>query len=136
MKNRNFLILAILALLLALFALLYFTRVGMAPTTKPAPGTATVEVTALPKVITLYQKGEGESDLAAFVSKELARGLRTMAIFRAINVLDEPQMADFFSVSSMPSIIFLKPNGRMYKAHAGYLDKGQIVAVLKEMPQN
>ncbi len=85
----------------------------------------------LPKVITLYQKGEGESDLAVYVSKELARESRGVANFSVIDTSDEPQMLEYYGVSSVPAEIFISPSGKVYKVHEGYLDKAKILATLK-----
>ena len=136
MKSTSFWVVSIGLLILVLLGI-YFLVPGIAPEKKlpPAPGTASPEarVVLLPKVVTLYQKGEGESDLAAFVSKELAGAKKIAAVFRAINVQDEPQMAEFYGVSNIPAIVFLLPDGRVYKKFEGYLDKAKILGVLSAM---
>jgi len=83
----------------------------------------------LPRVITLYQKGEGESDLAAFVSRELAKEGKLLASFRSINVTEDPQAAVYYGVTEHPTIVFIRPNGRIYLKHEGYLDKAKIKAL-------
>ena len=93
---------------------------------------ASPEAKALPKVITLYQKGEGESDLAVYVSKELVRESGAAA-FSAIDTSDEPQMLEYYGVNSVPAVIFLTPVGKVYKVHEGYMDKGAILGTLKSM---
>lgn len=132
-KNGWLSIVIIAALLIVAGIVLISLRGAPAPSKKVTGETVTGEVKALPKVITLYQKGEGESDLAAFVARELAKGSKSLANFGAVNVLDEPQMAGFFGVSSMPAIIFVRPNGKVYRKYSGYLDKSKIVAVLRTM---
>lgn len=135
MKNRALIwviVVAVAVLLVGVTFLIYF-RAGLAPSpTKTAVATSEAKA-VLPRVITLYQKGEGESDLALFVSNELARGERGLAVFRAVNILDEPQMAEFYGVSSMPTIVFVTVSGQVYRKHSGYLDKKVILATLKSM---
>lgn len=135
MKNKN-LIWAIIAVVLVLAAA--WVLLGRAPAPSPVKPVkvSTPEAAALPKVITLYQKGDGESDLAAFVAKELSQKCRAMASFRLINVLDEPQMAEYFGVSSQPAVIFLLPSGRVYTKHEGYLDQKKIISILLAMQKS
>ncbi|MFA6170077.1 MAG: thioredoxin family protein [Candidatus Margulisiibacteriota bacterium] len=84
------------------------------------------KVGKLPKVLTLYQKGEGESDLAAFVSSELAKEARNVAFFRAINVTEDPQAAVYYGVTEHPTIVILRPNGSIFLKYEGYLDKAKL----------
>ena len=105
----------------------------------PPPPVASPEAKSalpLPRVVTLYQKGDGESDLAAFVSKELSNTKIALAVFRAVNVMDEPQMAEFYGVNNTPAIIFLRPNGKVFKVYEGYLDKRKILSVLSKMEKS
>lgn len=138
MKNKNliWIIIAVVALIIIIaigWALL--RRIPSPSPIKPA-GVVTAEAVVLPKVITLYQKGEGESDLAAFVSRELAKKFKGMAVFRLINVLDDPQMAGYFGVNSHPAVIFQLPSGRVYSKYEGYLDQKKILSILQSMPKS
>jgi thioredoxin-like negative regulator of GroEL len=100
----------------------------------PPPSSVTREaVKALPKVITLYRKGEGESDLAVYVAKELAAKNRGLANFSNIDTSDEPQMLEFYGVNSVPTIIFIAPTGKVVRKHEGYLDQGAILQLLRSM---
>ena len=123
-----------------LYLILFFAYPKLAGRDKMPPLPKEVvspEVTSvLPRVITLFQKGDGESDLAVFVANELAGSKKISAVFRSINVGDEPQMADFYGVSNMPAVIFIHANGKMYKKFEGYLDKAKIMAVLSSMDKN
>ena len=135
MKKNLLLLLAVLAVVIV--GLLYLALRPAAPPPEVKLAVATPEATAvkpvaLPKVVTLYQKGERESDLAIFVSRELARELRGRASFRLINVEDEPQMAEFYGVSEIPSVIILTPGGAVRAKHEGYWDKAAIVSALKK----
>jgi thioredoxin-like negative regulator of GroEL len=102
----------------------------------PAVKVTTEAKAPLPRVITLYQPGEGESDLAVFVSKELAREQRGLAVFRSIDVSDEPQMAGFFGVSALPAIVFQLPSGKVAAKYEGYVDKNRILAVVRSLAAN
>jgi hypothetical protein len=76
MKKTNYLVLLAVLVVVLIAGGLWLIVSRNAGTGKPLPPLpATVGskvVRALPRVITLYQKGEGESDLAFFVSNELA----------------------------------------------------------------
>jgi thiol-disulfide isomerase/thioredoxin len=136
MKNSSFWVAAVGLLVLVLLGVFFFfPKYFQEKSLPPVPGTSTPEAKTvlLPKVITLYQKGEGESDLAAFVSKELSGAAKIQAVFRAINVQDEPQMAEFYGVSNIPAIVFLLPSGKVYKKIEGYMDKRKILGVLAAM---
>jgi hypothetical protein len=126
-------IVALIALLVIGAALLWLS---LRPTSVPPPPpktAATQEAKALPKVITLFQKGEGESDLAVYVQKELSAKAGTVANFSVIDTSDEPQMLEFYGVNSVPAIIFLTSAGKVYRVHEGYLDKGAILSILRSM---
>jgi len=135
MRKTIYILLLILAIVLVVVGISRLVKKapeGAPPAIKLVTPEAVPEKKLLPKVITLYQKGEGESDLAAFVSKELSKQ-KGIAVFRTVNVLDEPQMASYFGVSSVPTIVFILPSGKIYKKHEGYLDKGQILKALTFM---
>jgi len=104
----------------------------LAPPPRSAAGTKEAS-RALPKIITLYQKGEGESDLAVYVARELAGQARGLAAFSNIDTSDEPQMLEYYGVSSVPAIIFLSPAGKVVQKHEGYLDKAAILKVLRSI---
>lgn len=84
------------------------------------------------KVVTLYQKGEGESDLAAYASRGMAYELKREAIFSQVNTLDEPQAAVFYGVIEHPTVVFLSASGKVLSKHQGYLEKAEVVALLKK----
>lgn len=133
-NNLPVIVMAVVVLLAAGAALYWFNLQSARVSTLPPPPTGTQEaVRALPKVITLYQKGEGESDLAVYVEKELAAKNRGLANFSSIDTSDEPQMLEFYGVSSVPAVIFITPTGKVYKKHEGYLDQGAILSILKSM---
>jgi hypothetical protein len=138
MKKNYYLLLAVAAVVLIAALYLVLRPAPTPPEVKLAapPETAAPKPAALPKVITLYQKGESESDLAIFVSRELARELRGQASFRLINVEDEPQLAEFYGVSEIPSVVILTPGGAISAKHEGYWDKAAIVAVLRKLGAN
>jgi len=136
-KNVWFWAVAVVAILYIFFFLAYPRLAGQNKLPPPPKQIVSPEATSvLPRVITLYQKGDGESDLAAFVANELAGSKKVPAVFRSINVLDEPQMVEFYGVSNTPAVIFLRANGQMYKKFEGYLDKAKIIAVLSSMDKN
>lgn len=119
------------ALLLAGFVLFRFYQ-NAAPVKPPPPKLAAVK-TALPRVITLYQKGEGESDLAVFVSNELAKKYKGAADFSSADTLNEPQLTEYYGVTAVPTLVFITPAGRVFTRHEGYLDKAGILRILASM---
>ena len=139
MKKNFFLLLAVLAVVIIGALYLFLRPAAQPPAVKLAgvsPEAAAAKSAVLPKVITLYQKGESESDLAIFVSRELARELRGRAAFRLINVEDEPQLAEFYGVSEIPSVVILTPGGAIQAKHEGYWDKSAIIAVISKLGVN
>jgi len=128
MRKVIYAVIILLAALLVVGTLMVARKApsGNAPASTALP-IPEAEKGPLPKVITLYQKGEGESELAAFVAKELSRELKDQAVSRAINVLAEPQMAEFYGVSTTPAVIILSPAGQILFKHEGYLDKAEII---------
>ncbi len=136
MNKLNLVLIAVIVVLLAVLAAVLWPKFQppQLPPPPTAPKTGSQEaVKALPKVITLFQKGEGESDLAVFVGKELSRQARGLAVFSMIDTSDEPQMLGYYGVNSVPAIIFLTRAGKVYKVHEGYLEKGAILNILKSM---
>ena len=135
MKKSIWIAFALVVILIVAFALM---RSGTPEKKLPPPPAASPEagVVFLPKVVTIYQKGEGESDLAAFVARELAREKRGLANFRLINIMDEPQLAEFYGVNNTPAVIFISSAGRIFRKFEGYIDKTKILAVLSAMDQN
>jgi len=84
-------------------------------------------------VLTLFQKGDGEFDLAAYVSRGLAWELKGIAIFQSIDVSGDAQIADYYEISSFPAVIFLSPAGKVLSKHEGYLSKEDILSTLKSL---
>ena len=139
MRKTIYILLLVLAIVLVIMGISMLVKKGLSgtpPAMKVVTPEAVSEKKLLPKVITLYQKGEGESDLAAFVSKELSSKQKGIAVFRTVNVLDEPQMAGYFGVSSAPTIVFIMPSGKIYKKYEGYLDKGRILQIIRSMQKS
>jgi len=134
-KNNVWLILVVVVLVLfALWLALFKERVSTPKILPPAPqASPEAKSILLPKVITLYQKGEGESDLAAFVAREMAAKFKDKASFRVINVQDEPQISGYYGVTTVPAIVFLLPSGKLFKVFEGYLDKDKILGVLNSI---
>lgn len=135
MSKFNITVFIALVLLAIAFGALLWP--SLQPAQLPPPPTAKQmtmpEAKALPKVITLFQKGEGESDLAVFVGKELAAKSRHLAAFSMVDTSDEPQMLGYYGISSVPAVIFITPAGKVYKVHEGYLEKAAILGTLKSM---
>jgi hypothetical protein len=137
MKTIHWIVLVVvLAVLLAVGV--YFLRAAQAPApvqpAQEAKPVATVEArVVLPKVLTLYQPEDGESDLAVFVSNELNKEAREKASFRLINVEAEPQLAELYGVSDTPAVVFLTGSGRLFRKHEGYLDKQEILAIVAQI---
>jgi hypothetical protein len=134
MKNNLPVLLIICVVILAALVYVFYSLSAPAPEVKLAALPA--QKIALPKVVTLYQKGESESDLAVFVSNELSRELSGKASFRLVNIADEPQMAEFYGVDETPAVIILTPAGAVQAKHEGYWEKASIVAVLKTLGTN
>jgi hypothetical protein len=82
------------------------------------------------KVVTLYQKGEGESDLAAYASRGMAYELKGEAVFSQVNTLDDPQAAVFYGVIEHPTVVFISAGGKVLYKHQGYLEKDEVVGIL------
>lgn len=136
MKNNSLIWIVAALVVVAVVVGWFMLRPAPAPSPVKPAGVATPEAAPLPKVITLYQKGDGESDLAAFVSAELTKKYQRLAAFKLINVLDEPQMAEYYGVSSQPAVIFQLPSGRIFSKHEGYLSKQKILSTLKAMAKS
>ena len=138
MKKTNYLVLlAVFVLLLIVGGLWLVINRNTAPANLPPKPAAFGEKTAraLPRVITLYQKGEGESDLAVFVSNELAAKNKGLAKFSTIDTLNEPQMTEYYGVTAVPTVVFLTPSGRIYARHEGYLDQAGILRTLRSLAE-
>ena len=135
MKKYMFPLLVIVLFVFGLFSVFNFLR-PKTPAVQPAKSAAPKVASSkpLPRVVTLYQKGEGESDLAFFVSRELAAKNVVLANFSAVNVLDDPQLVEYYGVETTPALIFLLPSGKLYKKHEGYLDKQRIMAIVATIP--
>ncbi|MCU0640961.1 MAG: hypothetical protein MUC35_02600 [Candidatus Margulisbacteria bacterium] len=137
-KPQLFLIVAVIAVLLGLA--FWYVRAGSQPVeTVPAQGTpeaTAVKPAPLPKVITLFRKGDSESDLAIYVSRELSRELKDKVAIRLINIDDEPQMAEYYGVTEFPAVVILTPGGAVRAKHDGYWDKAEILGVLKTISAN
>jgi hypothetical protein len=138
MKAINLVIMVVvLAAILALG--LFFLRnsqptAPVQPAQETKPVVATVEArVGLPKVLTLYQPEDGESDLAVFVSNELNKEARGVATFRLINVEAEPQLAELYGVSDTPAVVFLTSTGKLFRKHDGYLDKKEILSIVAQI---
>lgn len=134
MKKTNawVILFVVIVFLFALWFLAFKDRSSVPKILPPPPPQASPEARSiiLPKVITLYQKGDGESDLAAFVAREMSAKYKDKAVFHAINVLEEPQMSDYYGVTTAPAIIFLLPSGKLFRVFEGYMDKSQILGIL------
>jgi hypothetical protein len=134
MKKTNYLVpLAALVLILIAGGLWLAINRNAVPGKLPPKPTAVGEKAALPRVITLYQKGEGESDLAVFVANELAAKNKGLAEFSTIDTLNEPQMTEYYGITAVPTVVFLTPSGRIYARHEGYLDQAGILRMLRSM---
>jgi hypothetical protein len=137
MKKTNYLVLLAVLVVVLIAGGLWLIVSRNAGTGKPLPPLpATVGskvVRALPRVITLYQKGEGESDLAFFVSNELAVKQKGLAQFSTIDTLNEPQMTEYYGITSVPTVVFLNPEGRIFARHEGYLDQAGILRTLRSL---
>ena len=132
MKKINYLVLLAALVLLLLAGGLWLAHYRHAAPAKLPPPPAGQKA-ALPRVITLYQKGEGESDLAVFVSDELAAKNKGLAQFSTIDTLNEPQMTEYYGVTSVPTVVFLTPSGRIFARHEGYLDQAGILRTLRSI---
>ena len=108
------------------------TILTAAITEKPAVVEKTVRVAGL-KIITLFQSGDGESDLALFVSGELAKKYAGRVKFQSVDVEAQPEMAEFYHVVTYPTLLFLSPTGKLLKKHEGYLAKEEIEATINSL---
>jgi len=99
------------------------------PTFKAAPEPAAPKI----KVLTLYQKGERFSNLAVGVSSALGKKFQDLAIFQSINLLEEPQLAGFYDISSAPAVVFVSPGGKVLYTHEGFLAKEEIIRKISEL---
>ncbi len=136
MKNSIWTIGALVVIIILAFLLLGGRSTEKKLPPPPPAATPEAQVVPLPRVVTVYQKGEGESDLAAFVARELAREKGGLASFRLINLADEPQMAEFYGVNNAPAVIFISSAGKIFRKFEGYIDKTRILAVLSSMDKN
>lgn len=135
--------LAIVLVIVAVAALLFALTLGPKPA-KPSPSIPNkteAEITTtspsqeaarrLPEVITLFQKGDGESDLALFVAAEMEKDSSSIARFKKIDVANDPEVAAFYGVNSIPAVIIKAASGRVLVKHEGYMDKDAILDALK-----
>lgn len=141
MKNNNFWLMAVL-LIIVVAALAWLLRPDYSspPTNQPIVVPSTIKAAAptekprrLPQVITLYQKGEGESDLALFVAKELEKKFGQLATYRNVDTREDDQLAEYYGVSEMPAIIILNAAGKAVRIHEGYLAQEEILKTLKSL---
>ena len=107
-----------------------------APSAGKLVASASAEVFAPQKVVLLYQKGDGESDLLVLVVGEISREKKGLASFHYINTLEEPQMAEFYGISTLPALIYLSPSGKVLFKHEGYQDKEKIIAEILKSRKN
>jgi thioredoxin-related protein len=59
-----------------------------------------------------------------------------LARFRKIDVANDPEVAEFYGVNSIPAIIIKAANGRIIVKHEGYLDKESILNALRVAAKN
>ena len=133
MKKFFILMLVMIAVLFA--GALIFIPKGAPPatsttTTLDLAVTVTPEARPAQKVITLFQKGEGESDLSAYVARGLSAELKGRVVFTIVDVQEEPQIAEYYNVDSVPTLIFISPTGKIFHRHEGYLSKDAILKIL------
>ncbi|MFH1387175.1 MAG: thioredoxin family protein [bacterium] len=141
--KKLFLVLAVVVAAGFLFAL----TLGPRPDNVPASSTTTIEEKkaspssqenrkSLPEVVTLFQKGDGESDLALFVASELEKQAGQVARFKNIDVARDPEVAAFYGVNSIPSVIIKTAGGRVLIKHEGYMDSDAILNALRAAGKN
>lgn len=142
MKKQLFWAALILLVIVAAFFLLSPKQEAPKPT-PPVTAQKISEKTAgvkpngfLPQVITIYQKNERMDSRALSISRELAITHSSAADFQSINILEEPQIADYYGVTSTPTIIFATPSGRVYKKFVGSMSKDEILSLLSASPKN
>ncbi|MFA6431147.1 MAG: thioredoxin family protein [Candidatus Margulisiibacteriota bacterium] len=84
-------------------------------------------------VLTLYRSGEGESDLAAYVSRGMNYEAKDLANFKQLEVSASPQIIESYGVETLPAIIFISPSGKVVHKHSGYADKEELLGILNKI---
>jgi len=139
--SKNILVALLVVGLIVMGAALLAILVG-----RPQPGPSTTTTTMLPfakpvvkanlpKVLTIYQKGEYYSEKASLISKTLASAskYKDIAIFQAVNLLEEPQLAGYYGVTQIPALIIVSSSGRVLLKHEGFLSKEEIILLLSSL---
>lgn len=132
--NKNVIITVVFALLILLGGLFSVFSLLASPQVAPSPPplpTDLAEKRIVPTLVNLIKEGERESSLSLALIARLEDKYKGRAVFRNIDVEDEPEMARVYNVRSLPTIIIMNPTGRIIYRHEGYVDEEIIIDKLK-----
>ncbi len=145
MQNRNFLLFLVLIGVIVVAGVLFINKVAPPADTdlssslqteagqeasEPVPTTIARKY-APPTAINLYRMGDGESELALFTFKEMAKKYKGRAFFQNIDVEKKPEIASFYKVESVPVIIIKSSSKKIVFRRAGYVDEEELARRLR-----
>ncbi|MDD4178804.1 MAG: hypothetical protein PHH14_01985 [Candidatus Margulisbacteria bacterium] len=147
---KNYFLWGLLALLLAIFLVVYFLKLGgtlavkpgektpstMATAAKTGEAVAPVAIPTSAKVIILYQAGEEDSDVQAAIARDLVDEGYNRASIRLVNVAADPQMVEYYDATVFPTLVFISTSGKVYKKQTGVLEKQQLINLVESMLKN
>ena len=88
-----------------------------------------VEKKKLPVISDFWASWCGPCRMLSPILEQAAKELEGKAVVAKINVDDEPELANKFSISSIPTIMVFK-NGKVVKKSIGVISKEQIIELL------
>ncbi len=88
-----------------------------------------VEKNQLPVIADFWASWCGPCRMLSPILEQAAKELEGKAVVAKINVDDEPELANKFSISSIPTIMVFK-NGKVVKKSIGVISKEQIIELL------
>jgi thioredoxin len=88
-----------------------------------------VEKSQLPVIADFWASWCGPCRMLSPILEQAAKELEGKAVVAKINVDDEPELANKFSISSIPTIMVFK-NGKVVKKSIGVISKEQIIGLL------
>lgn len=92
----------------------------------PAP-VRTAAAAAVPKLLLLYNPGDGESDLTAHMVDQLILRTKDRLAAQKVDLQKEPEAAEYYNVQSIPTIIIISTGGKTVFRREGYIEPQLLV---------